>query len=53
MSNAIIVYTMLSKCINGRICYSYAVARKDTKEFTRDMALKNEDKTLKASKCVP
>jgi hypothetical protein len=45
---------MLSKCINGTdLCYSYAVARKDTKEFTRDMALKNEDKTLKTSKCVP
>ena len=30
------------------ICSSYAVAKKDVKEFTKDHALKNDDKTIKA-----
>ena len=39
---------MTTKLTNCYLFQSYAVAKKDLKEFTKDHAAKNDDKTIKA-----
>ncbi len=42
---------LLPRKFDGMFCScSYAVAKKELKEFTKDYALKNDDKAIKAGK---